>query len=306
MTKFKHDEFAKDLLKAILEPYGELKTDRSVTNEIRRIDVFFTPAQVAPTDPILQLLWRCAANGAAFEPFRSPVQNDEVRSTMGKLFDVHAEMAREANREKQTPLKDDRLPQLWIITPTMSPEKLQAANVINKETDWCPGFYWMGDIVLTGIIVVHKLPKIPETVWFRTLGRGKVQQEAIDEIAALPQDSVYRQKVLELFASLKVNLEASTDRDPDDMELIMSLAESPVFVEYMEKATADAVTKALETRDQDFVESLIVDRFGAVDQELSAVIPNLIKLPPSELVPLLKHLSREELLDRFTNTTTET
>jgi hypothetical protein len=109
-----------------------------------------------------------------------------------------------------------------------------------------------------------------------------------------------------LFASLKVNLEASTDRDPDDMELIMSLAESPVFVEYMEKATADAVTKALETRDQDFVESLIVDRFGAVDQELSATIPNLIKLSPSELVPLLTHLSREELLDRFTNTTTET
>jgi hypothetical protein len=305
MTKFKHDEFAKDLLRTILGPYGKVQIDRPITNELRRIDVFFTPAGVVPEDPTLQLLWKCAIYGASFEPFRSPVRDSEVRSTMGKLLDVHGKLNRKAKREKRPEPKTEELPQLWIITPTMSEQKLELANVIKKE-GWCEGIYFMSGMVRTNIIVVHELPVIPETVWFRTLGRGKVQQKAIDEIAALPKDSVYRQKILQLFASLKVNWEASTDRDPDDMELIMSLAESPVFVEYMEKATADAVTKALETRDQDFVESLIVDRFGAVDQELSAVIPNLIKLPPSELVPLLKHLSREELLDRFTDTTTET
>jgi hypothetical protein len=64
-----------------------------------------------------------------------------------------------------------------------------------------------------------------------------------------------------LFASLKVNLEASTDRDPDEMELLMSLAESPVFVEYMERATAEAI----ETSDRSTVEIMMVDRFGAVD-----------------------------------------
>jgi hypothetical protein len=210
MTKFKHDEFAKDLLRTILEPYGRVQIDRPITNELRRIDVFFTPAEVAPDDA-----------------------------------------------------------------------------------------------VCTGIIVVHHLPKTPETVWFRTLGRGKVQQEAIDEIAALPKGSVYRQKVLELFVSLKVNLENSTDRDPDEMELLMSLAESPVFVEYMERATADAVTKALETRDQDFVESLILKRFGSMDIELMAVVPNIIKLLPAEFTPLLMDLSREELIDRFTDQTAD-
>jgi hypothetical protein len=302
MTRFRHDEFAKDLLRTILEPYGKVKIDRLVKSELRRIDVFFTPAEVVPDDPTLQLLWKCAQYGASFEPFRSPVQEEEICSTMGKLFNVHALLTRKAKREKKPPMKVSERPQLWIITPTMSSEKLKTSNLISKGDDWCEGIYWMNDAVCTGFIVVHQLPKTPETVWFRTLGRGKVQQEAIDEIAALPKESVYRQKVLELFVSLKVNLENSTDRDPDETELLMSLAESPVFVEYMERATAQAI----ETSDRSTVEIMIVDRFGAVDDELSAIIPNIIKLPKSEYVSLVMHMSREELIDRFTNHGTET
>jgi hypothetical protein len=302
MTRFRHDEFAKDLLRTILEPYGKVKIDRLVKSELRKIDVFFTPAEVVPDDPTLQLLWKCAQYGASFEPFRSPVQEEEICSTMGKLFDVHALLTRKAKREKKPPIKVSERPQLWIITPTMSPEKLKTSNLTSKGDDWCEGIYWMNDAVCTGFIVVHQLPKTPETVWFRTLGRGKVQQEAIDEIAALPKESVYRQKVLELFVSLKVNLENSTDRDPDETELLMSLAESPVFVEYMERATAQAI----ETSDRSTVEIMIVDRFGAVDDELSAIIPNIIKLPKSEYVSLVMHMSREELIDRFTNHGTET
>jgi hypothetical protein len=300
MTKFKHDEFAKDLLRTILEPYGKVQIDRAITNELRRIDVFFTPAGIAPADPTLQLLWKCATKGAAFEPFRSPVRDWEVRSTMGKLFDVHGELTRTAHRAKKPEPKTEELRQLWIITPTMSEEKLKLANVIKKE-GWCDGIYFMGDMVRTGIIVVHLLPITPETVWFRILGRGKVQERAINEIAALSQNSAYRQKILELFASLKVNLEASTDRDLDEMELLMSLTESPVFVEYMERATANAVNTALETSNRSAAEILMVDRFGALDEELSAAIPNIIKLSQSEFMPLLLHLSREDLIDRFTD-----
>jgi hypothetical protein len=87
------------------------------------------------------------------------------------------------------------------------------------------------------------------------------------------------------------------DRDPDEMELLMSLTESPVFVEYMERATADAV----KTGYQSVVESMIVDRFGSLDEELSAILPNVLQLSPSEFTPLLMHLSREDLIDRFTD-----
>jgi hypothetical protein len=44
---------------------------------------------------------------------------------------------------------------------------------------------------------------------------------------------------------------------------------------------------------------MIVDRFGSLDAELSAILPDVLKLSPSEFTPLLMHLSREELIDRF-------
>jgi hypothetical protein len=45
------------------------------------------------------------------------------------------------------------------------------------------------------------------------LGRGKIQQEAIDEIATLPADRLYRSGVLALFSTLKIMLESRIDRE---------------------------------------------------------------------------------------------
>jgi hypothetical protein len=119
------------------------------------------------------------------------------------------------------------------ITPTLSKEKLKGLNVITKESEWGKGIYLLGNTLKTGVIVVHQLPKTPDTVWFRVLGRGKIQQEAIDEIAALPADSPYRNGVLALFSTLKVMLESRTNREADETELLMKLTRSPLFIEYM-------------------------------------------------------------------------
>jgi hypothetical protein len=197
------------------------------------------------------------------------------------------------------------LPRLWIITPTMSKKKLKAINVITEESEWGAGIYLLSEMQRTGIIVVHHLPKTPDTVWFRILGRGKVQQEAIDEIEALPANSLYRDETLKLFVKLKVTLESRNDREQNETELMMRLADSPLFTEYMERATADAVTTAVATAvqsvHQDVVESLLLKRFGSLDDDLIQVVPNIIKLSPVEFTPLMVDLSREELIDRFSN-----
>ncbi len=135
------------------------------------------------------------------------------------------------------------------------------------------------------------------------LDRGKIQQEAIDEIAALPADSPYRSGVLALFSTLKVMLESRTNREADETELLMKLTQSPLFIEYMERATSEARTQGLETGletgHQDVVENILTARFGTLDTELTGIIPNIIKLSPPEFSPLLINLSRAELLDRF-------
>jgi hypothetical protein len=52
---------------------------------------------------------------------------------------------------------------------------------------------------------------------------------------------------------------------------------------------------------QEVVESILLKRFGSLDDDLIQVIPNIIKLSPLEFTPLMVDLSREELIDRFSN-----
>jgi hypothetical protein len=65
-------------------------------------------------------------------------------------------------------------------------------------------------------IVIHQLPPIPETLWFRLLGKGKVQQQAISEVAALPIDSPYRTDALKLFGNLRIILESQKIKRTED------------------------------------------------------------------------------------------
>lgn len=43
MTRFIHDQFAKDYLEQLLSPYGEVQAPRRVSGEMRQIDVWFAP-----------------------------------------------------------------------------------------------------------------------------------------------------------------------------------------------------------------------------------------------------------------------
>jgi hypothetical protein len=212
---------------------------------------------------------------------------------MGKLFNVHEEITRDAKQQDLPVPKTADLPRLWIITPTMSKKKLKAINAITEETEWGAGIYLLSEIQRTGIIVVHHLPKTPDTVWFRILGRGKVQQGAIDEIEALPANSPYRNETLKLFVKLKVTLENRNDREQNETELMMRLADSPLFTEYMERTVKNSY--------QDVVESIMIERFGSLDDGLCLIVSNVVKLSPLEFTPLLMRLSREELIDRFSH-----
>jgi hypothetical protein len=295
MTKFPHDQFAKDLFEVLRSPFGTVETDRKITSEIRAIDIYFTPRTMNTDSPTLRLLLKCATTGAAFEAFRCSVQDDEVRSTMGKLFNLHEDLIRLAKRQRQSPPKTATLPRLWIITPTLSKEKLRGLNAITEQAEWGKGIYLLGDMLKTGIIVIHQLPKTSETLWFRLLGRGKVQQAAIDEIAALPDDSPYRRGVLPLFLTLKVMLESRKNRRADETDLLMRLTQSPLFIEYTERLR----NQGIEAERQAVVESILVTRFGELDAELTGIVPSIVKLPPAEFTPLLINLDRAELIKRF-------
>lgn len=232
MTQFPHDQFAKNLLESLLAPGGQVTTALTIDSEVREIDVYFNPSSDPSRISALGLLARCASQPAVFEPFRNPVSIPEIRSCMSKLYDLHRETVRQAKKDGRK-ITDAELPILWILTPTLAAPTLTGFGAIN-EVSWGNGVYLLPPLQKTGIIVIHQLPAIPATLWFRLLGKGKVQQQAISEVAALPVDSPYRTDALKLFGNLRIILESQQSRKLEDQELIMQL--SPLYLAEIQAA----------------------------------------------------------------------
>ncbi|KAF3890324.1 MULTISPECIES: RpnC/YadD family protein [Nostocales] len=317
MTRFPYDQFTKSYFKELLSPSGKVETSRKVAAEIKEIDVYFAPSpQESQEREKLGLLGKFAATSAVFEPFRNAVKRGEVRSCLNKLFDIFAELEREAKRN-ETEIVEEELPFLWILSPTASEAQLEGFRAILDEENWLSGVYLLGEFYRGAIVAIHQLPTTEETLWLRILGKGRVQQQAIQELQALPQENPLREVAMNLLSNLKTTLELKQELDQEERELIMQL--SPVYEQRLAEAREQGVQQGIErgvqqgiergvqqgtqTERRNTINTLLKGRFGTVDEELAAVIQPIIDLPAPEYSALLLqllNLSREELLARFT------
>ena len=128
-----------------------------------------------------------------------------------------------------------------------------------------------------GIIVIHQLPATPATLWFRLLGKGNVQAQAISEVATLPLDSPYRSNALELFGNLRVTLEARQKINSEEQELIMQL--SPLSLEKIQAAEQRGEQrgelKGRQAGELALTLKLLQKRFGPLSEETQAKIAGL-------------------------------
>jgi Domain of unknown function (DUF4351) len=269
LAQFPYDEFSKNLLELALKPIGHVEASKTVASEIREIDLYFVPHNPSPATPALGLLERLAITATSFEPFRNPVALEHIKSCLAKLLDLHGELTRDAKRQKRPSIPEQHLPFLWIITPTLSAEKLQNFRAEANLEICSKGIYVMPPSLRTGIVVVHQLPKTPDTLWLRIMGRDNVQIRAAQEIAALPLGSPYRGEALQLLANLKIQLEAKTKKSSKDRKLIMNL--SPLYLEQINQAEQ---TGAQASR-AELVISLFSYRFGDLTPALAQRVSSL-------------------------------
>jgi hypothetical protein len=234
MSQFPHDDFAKDFLNSLLSPFGLIQPNYKIAGEVRYVDLYFQPQISESSSESLGFLAKFANKPIVIEPFRNSVKVPQIRACISKLFDLHLTLAKDAKKQQQPELEDDLLPKLWILTPTLSDRLLESVGAKLELEQWGEGVYVLPSGLKTGIVVIHQLPQTPETLWFRLLGKDGVQKRAIEEVAKLPQGHPYRQNTLELLVNLKVTLEARTDIQPEDRELIMQL--SPLYLEQLQAA----------------------------------------------------------------------
>jgi hypothetical protein len=300
MTRKPHDQFAKQFLEELLSPLGKVETNKEVIDEARQIDVLFSPAPTSSAQAqSLGLLGRIAVlNTALLEPFRNQPSKTEVRNCLLKLLTVIADSQRQAKRENTT-LAEDNLARLWILSPSVSPGLLSSFDAKLKVKNWLPGVYFLSDSLRTAIIAINELPVTEETLWFRLLGRGTVQQQAVQELVALPPENLVRRNVLEIVYKWRINVMTQQELTEDDRELMMNLTQA--YEEARAQAVQEGVQQGLQLARRQVVENLLRYRFGSVDEELAKVVESLLQLSPEEFTPLCLELSREELLARFSH-----
>ncbi|MBD2776448.1 DUF4351 domain-containing protein [Iningainema tapete] len=294
MTRFIHDRFAKDYLEELLKPYGEIKSSEKVLGEIKEIDILFIPSILQNSNlQVLGLLGRFAEFPAIIEPFRNAATDDEICDCLQKSLEVKAKLRREAKANK-TKLQDSDIPKLWVLTPTASTALLSGFN-FNQKEGWLPGIYFLGDYLRTAVVAIHQLPKIPETLWLRVLGRESTQEQAISELQALPSDHPFRKSTLELVYNLRNNLRINQNLEEEDRRLIMRL--EPLYQQDREQA----IQFGNKQGEQRVIIRLLNRRLGEIDASLTERIQGLSTEQLERLTDALLDFSKLADLENWLN-----
>ena len=303
MARTNHDQFAKQYLAELLAPLGSVEPGRELAGQVQQADVWFVPSEVASAERrVLGLLSQMASSPCLLEPFRNPPNRTEVRSCLLKLFLLHGEFQRRTRRDRASgatsdTLKEDDLPRLWILSPSASAALLNGFGARVEPDGWSAGVYFLPAALRTALVALNQLPRTPETLWLRILGKGATQQQAISELLELPKGHPLRNNVLELLANWRLTLDERQTVDEDERMLMMNL--SPAYLRWREETLQEGKQEGKHEGQRVVVENLLRVRFGTLDEELSKVIEPLLQLPPEEFTRLLLNLERSELLSRF-------
>lgn len=297
MTRQIHDQFAKQYLGELLAPYGNVEINKEVSDESRYIDVMFSPIPSPDQDlESLGVLGKIATDDSLLEAFRNSPNPVNILNCFHKQLSEFRKLQRKAKRDKTT-ISEDDVPSLWILATSASENLIETFKATLDLENWLPGIYWLMPPCKTAIVSINQLPVTDETLWLRLLGRNSVQQQAIDELIALPKENELRQNVLELLSSWRITIIEQENLEEDDQELIMNL--SPAYLEARAQAVQEGVQQGVQQGQRLVIESLLSDKFGSEDMELSRIIDALLQLPLREYTRLCVQLSRDELLARF-------
>jgi hypothetical protein len=294
MTNIPYDQFSKQYLEELLSPFGEVNISQEIPGEARQVDVFFVPDRQNRDHQILGILGQMTANPCLLEPFRHQPTPTDIRNCLLKLFLTLADRQRQAKRD-QTKIPEAQLPTLWILTSTASPKLLKNFKA-EPLPDWPEGIYFLGESLRTAIIALNQLPIIPDTLWLRILGKGKTQQQAIDELLTFTPDHPQRQRTLELLLTWGITIENTAYLSQSEQQIMIKLRAL-----YQENIQA-AEEKATHNERRATLETILSSRFGRIDPELTTVIDKAIALSASDysqLLPQLFSIAREDLLNQF-------
>ena len=228
-----HDQFVKAILRALLRPIAHVETEHEIVGHKQSADVWVSLAQEIEAPPELGMLGRMVAMGPCLlEPFSRTPRPADVRSCVGKQYSLHHGQVREARGAKQ-PVPS--FPRLWIVSPGLPRTVIKQAPCQAMDS-WPAGFWEASPWQALHIVSVNALPRTPETLLLRMLGKETLGP-AIHDLGDMPEGAGLKA----LLVPVLVAFRAEMNQDSQEEELMLALQEiDTIYAQWEERVRREA------------------------------------------------------------------
>ena len=198
---------------------------------------------------------------------------------------------------------------IWILAAEVSDRLLQEFT-IGLDPDGA-GFYQTKKGFRMTIVAINELPSTPDTLWIRLMGKGTVQESAIEELILLRDTDLKRANALNLLVSWRISIELTNQLESEEKRTLMALSQA--YLEW-EKQTRrqglelgivrgleQGLEQGLERERRSTIINLMRLRYGTIDSALEKVIPRLMAMSNEDYTRVLLSLSKSELIEQLQN-----
>jgi hypothetical protein len=312
MTTKPFDNFNKRLFQTLLSPLGIVFPNFSVLGEERMIDIFFAPYEDAkPSEAELGVFAKMLDRPALLEPYRSALCDRDIETCIIKLFGIGDEL-----RQQHPEIVVRQPPHLWILAAEVSDRLLRdfGGEIDENLGD---GFYRLDKGWRSTIVAIEELPITAESLWLRLMGKGTVQSYAVEDLLTMREDDIKRSNVLNFLAMYRINIELRNQVEAEEAEVNMALSQAVMEWEKktrregreqgvqlgraqgVQLGRAQGVQLGREEECRSWIIESLTARYGAIDPDLEALIPQLMQVGRTEYMRLLFELSKEDLIQDF-------
>jgi hypothetical protein len=258
------DQFGKSLAERFVELYARVDIECEVQHAAQSVDIVFEPDGRVPPQELGGWLGRIAVAGPGMiECFSRAPRMDEVEACIYKrdgLSMMRAQRARQDGRPRP------ERPRLWLLSAGR-PREVMRAYEAEPLARWPVGFWTLRRGHGLYVVVLPELPRTPDTLVLRLLGRDTTLEQAVSECAHLPRSSPMMRRLKPVLLAFKPHILQDLPRNSD-----MNLREKvdAMYADWERKTAARGRKEGRKEGERAALVRLLERRFGALPEALSA------------------------------------
>jgi hypothetical protein len=213
------DQLGKKIGLSALGPSGLTVAHAEISPDAHHADLRHEPDPARDAERArLGLLGQIASLLCLIEIYAHAPDGAEFRACLGKHITFWEQRARKARRS--TPTEPLVAPFLWIVTAGRSESVLASLEKASRP-EWPKGVYFCGaEVFRVGIVVASELPRDRSTLLVRLMVAGPLLPQAIEDLAALPDDAHERVVAEQILLNMGHVLGSEPEPTSEEQEFI--------------------------------------------------------------------------------------